>query len=219
MKTKQKDGFVVDLGRFFCSVALLLSVSLSLRAESPFYIGFFGGATRIGTSGKISEYSVGINPFPVTPSHNDKTAGAIIGWRFSRKFRFELSADYNMPLKDVFLTDPSDGDRIHYKPLAFYNGFLSLVYEVLPSSAISPFLRLGGGAQYIRKSGGSEGVTERGYAYAIEPANSSITPAIHGSLGGRWRIISGLALRLEAGVLYASKQPLDVRLSIGLMMF
>jgi hypothetical protein len=199
--------------------AVILAGTAPAAAQSRLSIGFFGGITRIAASGKASDYSPGINPFPVVPSHDDQTLGCSLTWRFLSGLHLEVSGDYTSSLKDVVLTDPSDGDHIRYKPLESYHALLSLVADFEPSSKLTHFVRLGGGARFVRGSRAGEGRTEWGYAYRIDPTDPAVGPVASGGAGLRWRVVPGLTARLEAGVLVDQRGAYDIRLNFGILMF
>jgi hypothetical protein len=179
---------------------------------SSFSIYIRGGFEFFGPEGSESEYSYGVNPFPVVPSHQAQAVGLSLLKRLGSSFEIELGGNYCRP-KSLKLIDPSDKDELSYKTLETYDAQLAVLYNIT-STRVKPYALLGAGISFTRGKPAEWVTTRLGYKVYLEEARNGNSTFV--LIGGGLKIYLSAKSAFRVDALY-KKFTQEKRTAIVLM--
>lgn len=188
-------------------IAIIILIVIPLVGEkynSKFSVFLRGGIQFIQEEGNISDYSPGLNHFPITPSHNNISIGMSFNIKLIKKLGLELGANINKG-SEITLVDPGDNDELRYKSLDQYNYFASLIYRFTQSRVV-PYIALGGGLCYSKGDVERSVKTNYGYDVTLLEVEPTYSGSIRGSFGTLLYLFRGFAFRVEASYIYKFSQ-------------
>jgi outer membrane protein W len=164
-----------------------------VQAEK-FQISLLGGLNHVFPYGSEEDYALGLNDFPVTPSHTPLNFCAAFALYLTGKLALELDWRYTLSSK-LTLRDPSDQDEVEIDSSKHHSFTLNLLYRFLQGK-IKPYIVAGGG---VDKICAKDATYTTGYGFEIEflAPEKTIDPLVNVGAGILFDVSSSFGLRLD----------------------
>ena len=174
--TSQKRGDPKMTGRG-CSSKKFVSVLAALAiltvfivpeaaGKTRFTISVGGGFERVFSYGSESDYSAGLNDFPVTPGHTTGAASLELAYGLTERLDLTLEGRYGFS-GTIRLSDPSDGDVADISTAKRWSLALGIRY-FLAMGRIRPWLSAGAGLERLLAEEQSA-LSEFGFVVVFSP--------------------------------------------------
>ncbi len=188
----RKFFILIFTGIIFSFSSFLFSENSTEYKRGKLLLSYLMGITTIPQMGSESDYSQGINSFPIIPSHSVKTVSGELSINLIKNFYATFTLDYSMNTK-LRVYDPSDNDSFVFDTLSFYNYYLGIRYKT-KLLGINSFISLGSGKTYTNGAEQENVITEKGYTVLIEEAKAYSQWLFIGNFGFDIKISEGVCL-------------------------
>lgn len=181
---------------------LCLSFPISAQ-DKKFSFSVFAGINHVSSYGDVSDYEMGVNDFPVTPSHNPGVFGVSLGYEIYKKLGVELDVRYHLS-SGLTLEDPSDADHVTTDSSKHYALTGNIIYHILDSK-FRPFLIIGAGVDTLTGVEDQVVTSEYGYEIIFLPPEKKADFVFNGGGGLMFNMSPEIGIRLDIRYIYIPK--------------
>jgi len=128
---------------FFISLAL----GTATAQEKKWQLAVLAGLANVAETGSKTDYILGENDFPITPSHRPKSIGGTLDFSLTERLTFQLAGQFYFPSK-VTLEDPSDKATVEIESAKHFSITANIVYR-FTGKTIKPYLLAGIGSDTL----------------------------------------------------------------------